>query len=217
VDVGSGGKGRSAGTSLFIAVNPEFTKGRVTRTWRGDHQETTAGDILAKFRELRGKENLTQACYDYQSREFALIASRSGEPFVPANKARDAGEKTVNVLFQAKALTIDADVYDNQKLITELMSIPVGEKNRKFQDDLADTLRYVVELIPWDFARISPDSTQGAKSAGVDILDDPDPSWTKEQYSAWEIRQRRGDIKRGNDEWQEFYDDVDEWNEAYGN
>lgn len=224
VDVGSGGKGRSAGAVLYLAVNPSFTKGRVTRTWRGDHQETTAGDILQKYRELKGLKDeasnafaVTQACYDYQSREFALIASRSGEPFLPANKDRDGGTKTVNVLFQSGALTVDEGVYDNQKLVTELMSVPAGDKNRRFQDDLSDTLRYVVQLIPWDFARIEPQGIQAAKLAEEDFPDVPDVNWTPQQYLAWEIEMRRGRKKPKDDGWQEMQEEFDELNEAYGN
>lgn len=217
VDIGSGGKGRSAGAVIFIVVDPEATKGRVVRSWRGDHQETTAADILNKFKELRGRDPITQACYDYQSREFALIAARSGEPFIPADKARDAGAKIVNLLFQANALMIDNGAGDNAKLVTELMSVPVGAKNNKFQDDLSDTLRYVVAMIPWNFAKIAPASdVDGVSSAYVDP-DIPQPGWTEKQYQALEIRQRRGEKEKPQDaEWQEFYDDIAEWNEAYG-
>lgn len=137
VDVGSGGKGRSAGAVVFLAVSPDFTRGRITRSWRGDYEETTAADILRKFRELRGSTPISQAGYDYASREFGIIAARSGEGFVRADKSRVSGEATLNTLFKAGALTIDSGVYHNQKLIAELMSVPGGaEKNRKYVDDL---------------------------------------------------------------------------------
>jgi hypothetical protein len=215
VDIGSGGKGRSAGAVVVIAVNPEFTKGRVIKTWRGDYEETTARDILDKYRELTSGLSIVQACYDYQSREFGLIASRSGEPFVPADKSRDSGEAILNTLWQSVALTIDDGATDNRKLVTELMSVPAGVKNRKFQDDLTDALRYVAKLIPWDFPLIAPGS-------GLDKIEEkddaPKASWTEAEYQAWEIRQRRGESDRSGETegWQTFRDEIDAWNDLYG-
>jgi hypothetical protein len=214
VDIGSGGRGRSAGAIVIVAVSPELDKGKVIRTWRGDYEETTAKDILEKYKEIKKGLVITQACYDYQSREFGLIASRSGEPFLPADKERDSGTQIMNTLFQSRALTIAHGEYDNQKLVTELMSVPTGDKNRKYQDDLTDALRYVVKLIPWDFPRISPNLKMEEERDEV-----PKAEWSAQEYQAWEIRQRRGemqdDIKR--DEWHNFSQEIDAWNEAYGN
>lgn len=225
VDIGSGGKGRSAGAIVFIAVNPTFTTARVVKTWRGDYEETTAKDILEHYRELKGKDAVTLACYDYQSREFGLIADRSGEPFIKADKARTSGEQIVNTLFKSCALSVDGGVYDNQKLVTELMSVPAGDKNRKFQDDLTDALRYVTAMVPWDFPKISPDSELAAvgNDEGVGERDEvPDVRWTRQQHDEWEIRQRRGVFpsdKNGqeSDDWKDFQQDIDDWNTAYGN
>ncbi len=216
VDVGSGGRGRSAGAVVIVAVSPDLDRGRVVRTWRGDFEETTAKDILEKYKELRQGISITQACYDYQSREFGLIASRSGEPFLPADKQRNSGEQITNTLFQSGALTIDGDVYDNRKLVTELMSVPAGEKNRKYQDDLTDALRYVLKLIPWDFVKIAPN----LKIDDDDRDDVPHTDWTKDQYFQWELKQRRGEMTdefENKDEWKAFRDEVAAWNEAYGN
>jgi hypothetical protein len=215
VDIGSGGRGRSAGAIVIVAVSPELDKGKIIRTWRGDYEETTAKDILEKYKEIKKGLVITQACYDYQSREFGLIASRSGEPFLPADKERDSGTQIMNTLFQSKALTIAHGEYDNQKLVTELMSVPMGDKNRKYQDDLTDALRYVVKLIPWDFPKIAPNLKMDEE-----IKDEvPKADWSAQEYQAWEIRQRRGemqdDFKR--DEWHNFSQEIDAWNEAYGN
>ena len=215
VDIGSGGKGRSAGAIVFLAINPQNTRGRVVRTWRGDHEETTASDILTKYRLIRGEIPVTQAGYDYASREFGLIAARSGEAFVRADKTKNSGEATLNTLFKSGALTIDAGVYHNQRLITELMSVPSGAKNRNYQDDLTDALRYAAALVPWDFASITP----GESPTDVEEVRDeiPKAEWSEEEYVAWEIRQRRGVITKGaQDGWQDFDETVDEWNEAYG-
>jgi phage terminase large subunit-like protein len=214
VDIGSGGRGRSAGAIVIVAVSPELDQGKVVRTWRGDYEETTAKDILEKYKELKKGIIITQACYDYQSREFGLIAARSGEPFLAADKERDSGTQIMNTLFQSRALMIAHGEFDNQKLVTELMSVPVGEKNRKYQDDLTDALRYVVKLIPWDFPKISPHLKMDEE-----VKDEvPKQEWSAQEYQAWEIRQRRGEMSdEQKDEWHNFSQEIDAWNEAYGN
>lgn len=217
VDIGSGGKGRSAGAIVFLAVNPDFTKARVVKTWRGDNVETTATDILNMYRELRGTWPIVQAGYDYASREFGLISSRSGEGFVRADKTKNSGEATLNTLFKSGAITIDSGVSDNQKLITELMSVPGGPmKNRSYQDDLTDALRYCCALIPWDFAKIAPGSDEHLMEEERDEI--PQAQWTEAEYAAWEIRQRRGEMDpvKTPDDWADFERECAEWNDAYG-
>jgi len=215
VDIGSGGKGRSAGAIVFLAVNPTSTRGRVVRTWRGDYEETTAADILAKYRFLRGALHVTRAGYDYASREFGLIAARSGEGFVRADKSKDSGEATLNTLFKSGALTVDAGAYHNQKLITELMSVPSGTKNRAYQDDLTDALRYAAAMVPWDFAAITPGESQIDEEERDEIAK---VEWTAEEHVAWEIRQRRGEASPSESKsgWSDIVQDIDEWNAAYG-
>lgn len=219
VDIGSGGKGRSAGAIVIIAVNPENTYGRVIRTWRGDHEETTARDILDKYKEISAGLNVVQACYDYQSREFGLIAARSGEGFIPADKERNSGSQIINTLFQSGALSIDEGAYDNRRLVTELMSVPAGDKNRKYQDDLTDALRYVIKMIPWDFHKISPLTKLGIEYGKEESEEVPRADWTEAQYIAWEIKQRRGEAsdRRSSEGWGDFESEIEAWNEAYGN
>lgn len=110
VDIGSGGRGRSSGAIIFLAVSPDFSRARVIRSWRGDNVETTASDILAKYRAMRGKLPISRAAYDYASREFGLIASRLGESFERADKTKSSGEATVNTLLKSGALTIDMQI-----------------------------------------------------------------------------------------------------------
>lgn len=223
VDVGSGGyvKGRrrSSGAIVIIAVNPQFTKGRIKMSWRGDYTDTTASDILQKYREMLAylKCSVTNAAYDHASREFQIIASRSGEPFVQAKKDRFAGEKLLNELFKSGALEIESGGGDNVKLITELMTVPAGV-SKKFVDDLTDALRYAALLIPWDFPRISPSlGALNAELSGVDE-DFPPINATPEEYARWEIKQRRRDYdsERKTTGWVEFEEEIAEWNEAYG-
>jgi phage terminase large subunit-like protein len=225
IDIGSGGKiasgaARSSAAVVIVAVNPENTRGRVVRTWRGDNEETTAGDILKKYLEVKGNLKITLAVYDYASREFGLLSSRLSAGIIPADKTRSSGEQTLNLLFKTASLQIDGGVYHNQKLVTELMSIPGGEKkNRRFQDDLADALRYVIAAIPWDISKISPEAV-GIIKSGVNKVakeDIPDARWTKEEYLAWEIRQRRGEFDtQDQGDWQNFEEEISAWNEAYG-
>ena len=217
VDIGSGGASRhtSKGAIVVVATAPDFSKARVIRTWRGDFQETTAQDILIKFRELTKDLAITQACYDYQSREFGIIASRSGVPFIAADKTRGTGEQTLNALFGSKSMTLDEGVYDNDKLVTELMTIPAGAKNRKFIDDLTDALRYCLQLIPWDFSKMG---IPVLDDAGVERMEDgdyraPPVHLGEKEYLAWEVRQRRGEMRGGPapEGWGEFYADMDEF------
>lgn len=221
VDIGSGGTSasgaaRSSAAIVFVAVNPEHTKARVVKSWRGDNEETTATDILAKYKEMKEGLNVVQAVYDYASREFGLVSSRLGEGFIRADKTRTTGDATVNLLFKALALSIDQGTHHNTRLVTELMSIPAGDKkNRRFQDDLADTLKYVCAVIPWDFSKISP----GLVNADEEVRDEiPKLEWTEQEHLAWQIRQRRGEFepRQGQEGWQEFDDEIDMWNEAYG-
>jgi hypothetical protein len=158
--------------------------------------------------------NPVSACYDYQSREFAITASRSREPFIPADKKRDAGEKTVNDLFSAGALTIDREAEDAQKLITELVSVPVGSKlvTRKFVDDLVDALRYTVFQIPWDMEAINP-GISAPDPKKISTL--PDGTWTEQQFTEWQIRLRRGEFEEDNGE-NDLRDYINELNSHYG-
>lgn len=222
VDVGSGGTSsgntkRSSGAVVFLAVDPTFTKARVVKTWRGDGVETSAIDILNIYRRMKQGIQVTNACYDYQSREFGIIASRNGEPFVPADKSRNTGEQIVNSLFRSSALTIDEDVSDNHKLINELMTVPAGDKSRKYPDDLCDALRYTILLVPWDFPKISPDM----ENIQLDIRDPDTPlaTWSNEEWVAFEIRQRRKDARAYAPEEASESDiehEIAALNEAYG-
>lgn len=218
VDIGSGKKHRSAGACLFLAVDPMYRKARVIRTWRGDNVETSASDILEKYRELRSGLVVSQQCYDYGSAEFGIISARAGEGFQRADKAQATGTHAINILFQRDALTLD-DGYENHKLASELMALPVEDKYKKYRDDLTDCLRYAVAMVPWDYAAIAP-SEYAEKKVSVDpyLADAPNPKWTAEERQRWEINYRRGLTGQRSraDDWSDFEDEVDMWNDAYG-
>lgn len=156
VDIGSGGStgGHPAGI-IFMGVNPEFTKGRIFKGWRGDGVDTTASDILAKFMELRGNMRLTAQYYDFSSKDFYNLAQRVGEPFIPAEKSHAIGEGILNTLFKSGALQIYGDDPELQKLVQEFLSLTEACPKTKARDDLIDPTRYIAAKVPWDWSTIA--------------------------------------------------------------
>lgn len=136
VDPGSGGASGHPAAILFIAVSPDYRQGRVFRGWRGDGIPTAAGDVLDKYRELRGKLQPILQVYDYAARDFFTIASRQGESFLAADKKRDAGIGLVNTLFKNSMLKIQRDDPELQKLVNELCTLSATGDKRKMLDDL---------------------------------------------------------------------------------
>jgi hypothetical protein len=229
VDIGSGRtatrRGASNGAVLFLGVNPEYTKGKVITTWRGDGIETTSGDIMDVWlRMARNLPKTVQNVYDFGSKEFGLTAQRANVPFIMCNKDKTAGEGLLNFLFKVSALSIPPGLHDNQKLIAELMMVPI-QKHTKATDDLSDALKYVCMAVPWNHKQIlkeAPKGTvefllpNGADTGSEEVQEFPDPSWTKEQRSAWEINCRRGfTAKVATDDWG-VNEEIAEWNDAYG-
>ena len=153
VDPGSGGEKAHPAAIVFVAVSPDFKQARVFRAWRGDGKSTTSQDILNKYRELKGQLRPVMQVYDYASRDFFLVSSRQGEPFMKANKENEGGFGLVNVLFKNQMLAIQSDDLELEKLISELCSVPAtAKKSDNFTDDLCDALRYCLEAVPWDFS-----------------------------------------------------------------
>lgn len=153
-DIGSGGAQAHPAAITFVAVRPDFKYGRVFQGWRGDGVTTTNGDILQKHTEMKGNLPLTAAFYDWQSKDFFVIASRIGQNFTPADKSHDTGESILNVLFKNKMLDID-DIMELKPLITELVTLKKDTPKTKAKDDFVDALRYNVTKIPWDFNAIT--------------------------------------------------------------
>jgi len=199
VDPGTGGEKAHPAAIVFVAVSPDFKKGRVFRAWRGDGQSTTSQDVLNQFKVMRGNLKFVLQIYDYASRDFFLVASRQGEAVTEANKDRDAGFGLLNTLFKNQMLAIQGEDPELEKLVSELCSIPTNaKKTDHFTDDISDALRYVCSSIPWDFAdhetrvdenvvlaeqAIEPDKTgpalrrewfEGEKQLADDITDELD-------------------------------------------
>jgi hypothetical protein len=156
VDPGSGGKSGHPAGIIFIAVRPDYREGIIFRGWRGDGIPTANPDILRKFRELKGKMLTMAQVYDYRDKDFFLVAQSQGEPFQPANKAREEGFGLLNSLFKNGMLKVQSGDPELDKLVGELMSLPaVTDSRKKDLDDLSDALRYVCMAVPWDFSHVS--------------------------------------------------------------
>lgn len=201
VDIGSGGASGHPAAIVFVAVSPDFKKGRVFKGWRGDGIETTAKDVFDKYLELRGDMRVEVAYYDWQSKDFFVIASRSGEAFVPADKSHDSGESILNVLFKNEMLHIYEDE-ELKKLSAELSVLNKATQKQKAKDDFTDALRYACTKVPWDWEAISSDKPKELKKA-------LDPQ--KE-----EIRMRREAFMNPEKSEISIDSEFEEWNDYYG-
>lgn len=158
VDLGSGGEGNHPAAIVFVGVHPKMHSGRVFKAWRGDGVITSAGDVFNKFLEMKAEigRPITAQYYDFGGKDFDIISTRAGEPFIKAEKSHEKGEHVVNTVFKFGMLTIDEGDEQLRKLAMELATIPKDGPRKKIADDLADCLRYVSCGIPWDFTKILP-------------------------------------------------------------
>jgi len=151
VDLGAGGEDNHPSAITFIAVAPNYQKGCVYKSWRGDTEQTTMTDVANKYLELKGYQQVAAAFYDYASKEFKLVTDRMGMSFLPADKGRETGEQVMNALFKNKMLDI-FNIPENECLISEIMTLAIGIDKRKAKDDSVDSCRYAVTRIPWDWS-----------------------------------------------------------------
>ncbi len=203
---------------VFIAVRPDYKKGAVFKSWRGDNIKTTAGDVFNKYVELAQGLNISHACYDPAAADFGTIAERNATSFVKANKSRDAGEDLLNTLFKHNMLDIFDDDPENMKLAGELAHIMVGNQqgDAKKDDDLADGTRYGVMLVPWDLSAVNEKLQEELKEKSETAR-----PMTDAEFQAMQIKMRRGEDvggpKSGESEgWSELEDEFDHWNQEYG-
>lgn len=206
VDIGSGGEeGHPAGI-VFLAVNPTFTKGRVFRAWRGDGIQTSAGDIYLKYKKLRGNLEIVTQSYDFSSKEFEIITSRSGDSFERADKRRDDGDLILNTLFKHQMLSIQRDDPELDKLSIELSTLLKSTPKQLAKDDLVDPLRYASISIPWDFSVLDQAPTND---------DGVPPSKVLQEKTAQqkEIDERRAQFFGGTSDEVSVQDELDAWNE----
>ena len=204
-DIGSGGTDGHPSAITFVAVSPDFRRGRVFRGWRGDGIITTAADVVKKFIELRGTLNLNAQYYDHQCRDFFTIAQQMNEPFIPAEKSHEIGEHIINVLFKNDLLTIDEDP-ELHKLAQELASLKKNTPKNKAHDDFSDSFRYAVSLIPWDWSVITGDKPR-------DWVEPEKPQTDMER----QINERRKAFEtKPEDDFPSIEKEFEEWNSYYG-
>ncbi len=214
VDYGSGGEKNHPAAICFVAVNPEKTIGYVYDGWRGDGIRTTSGDILEKFREMRGGQTFRLQMYDQQARDFGTIAERQGEMFTKSEKSHEIGEDFVNTLFKNQALFI-FDTAETAKLSSELVSLRKSTSKTVAKDDFCDALRYCVTKIPWDFETIAKVSLTKAEEPK-----ELSRALTPEEYRAWEIAERRGlNAPKSTvltSSWEDVEEETSFWNDFSG-
>ena len=203
VDIGSGGLRGHPGAICFVAVSPDFKRGVIYDGWRGDGVETTAGDILQKYRVMRGDRVMVGEYYDWNSRDFYTIASRVGDAFQRAEKSHEIGEQLVNVLFKNSMLEI-FDTGELYKLDGELQSLQRDTAKSKARDDFTDAMRYAISKIPWDFSSLAPEVTPVA----------PGLSRREVERMSYRERQARGlsveDFQESLDIYQQEFDEANE-------
>lgn len=177
---------------VFIAVSPDYRRGRVFLAWRGDGVTTTAGDVFQKHQKLvkENKLRITQKWYDYSSKDFGEIAQRAGDAFEKAEKSHEIGEDVLNTLFKNDMLYIYDDDPELAKLCLELATLKKNENKRNAKDDLADALRYGVTKIPWDWSILTGRKSDDSESEA------PEAQLTPMQR---EMQARRKSFEEGDD------------------
>ena len=221
VDIGSGGPGSGHPAAMgMLAVAKDYKKAYIFDGCRMDDIETSSGDILDKYIEVRGSYKPIMQVYDQASKDFFIIASRSGESFSPSEKNHEIGEDIVNTLFQNDMLFI-FDKPEMRKLGQELLTLMKGTPKKVAKDDFIDgAVRYPCASIPWDWSNIRDVDRLPANHDGT-------PAKTKksaeQKYEEWVDEQRRGGFEKNRgpngeegEGYSEFNQEIQFWNSQYG-
>lgn len=220
VDPGSGGNGHPAGI-LFLAVSPDYRKGRVFVGWRGDNiGNTTAEDVFNKHEELKRENHIqtVEQIYDPACKDFDTIATRKGASFNKANKDHTVGEQIVNVLFKNDMLAIH-ETEELHKLATELSTLRKEKLKRNAKDDLADPLRYLCVAVPWDWSVIGSEIPAGDQAEVERPADESRMSPQEREALAIkrQIEDRRKEMQdEDQQEHERIEDEFSAANDAYG-
>lgn len=210
VDIGGGGTGHPPAIS-FVAVRPDYRLGIVYKGWKGDDgAEYSNGDILNKFVDLRGNDLLVSQKFDQQAKDFGTIATRNSEPFLPSDKNHERGEGMINTLFKNDMLFIFL-TDELQKLGGEFTALMRNTPKRQAKDDFADSCRYTVVDIPWDWAALKGELTE------EEVQSKADRPYTDAERAAMEIDERRGEfVDEGaqKDDWGGLDQEFDDWQRA---
>lgn len=206
-DSGSGGESGHPAALCYVAVSPDYKKGRVFEGWRGDGITTDSSAIVRKHLEIKEKRKLkpTSQFYDWASKEFFIVAMGMGEIFLPADKSHDTGEKVINTLFANDMLLI-YETAELAKLGAELSTLKKDDNPKKVNNNLSDALRYAVTKIPWDFSDIAENVEHYEK------IEEEKLSPMQRQ-----VKERREMMHEKEDEtWPDPMDEIEEWNEIAG-
>lgn len=205
IDIGSGGKTAHPAAIAFVAVRSDYKKGFVVTGWRGDGVETTSIDILGRLLVLNNSTELPilMHSYDFQSRDFGIIATRAGVSVVPANKKRDEGIDLMNSLFEKNILKI-FDVDELVGLGSELMTVMKHTDKSKAKDDFCDAVRYAIANIPWNMEGFKDDDQPLPKIVQKERRHG---RWTEENYDFGE---------KSETTWEDYTKEVDAINELSG-
>lgn len=220
VDPGTGGTAHPAGI-LFLAVSPDYRKGRVFLGWRGENiGNTTAGDVLDQHENMKkeNRVNTIEQIYDPGCKDFHTLAERRGLSFSKANKDHTVGEEYVNVLFKNDILSI-YETPDLQKLATELSTLRKATLKRNAKDNLADPLRYLCVAVPWDWSVIGSEIPASEQNVEAQRPDESRMSQQERETLSIkrQIEDRRKEMVNENEqEEQRIEDEFSEANESYG-
>ncbi len=169
IDYGSGGERGHPSAISIVAVNPERTKIRLVRHWRGDGIQTTAQDLLNQYVDMTRGLNITAAYYDYAARDLKTIADRSGLNIIAAEKRVDVGEGIIRSLFKsqdalilythndkADEAGIPPELLQTERMMEEFETLSDVVDKRAQKDDSIDSLRYALVLLPVNWEALSP-------------------------------------------------------------
>lgn len=207
IDYGSGGEKNHPAAICFVAVKPDFTKGRVIRAWRGDGIQTDASAIMLQYRAMKNEVlslglAIMATRYDQSARDLYTIGIRMGESIEAANKSHDVGIPIMNSLFKNEILDLDEEQDGAMKLAFELSNLLESTPKTRAKDDLADATRYTVSTIPWNWSLLN----------SRDKRPDTYEPLAKEKTE----NDLRREFVRGNIEKKdEFEEEFEEWNKMY--
>lgn len=219
-DIGTGGEKGHPAAHVFVALRPDCKLGIVFKAWRGDGIVTSSSDILEKYKDLCTSEIVSSSgeirkvrinpvikSYDWNAKDFFIVANRSGEGFTQADKRRDAGAGVINTLFKMGMLVILDDDPELQKLVVELTSLQENASKIHAKDNLCDALRYAVMPMPWNFEGV----------AGEILKEEEKHVDTRSEVQKHYDERKSGNLPDKSEEGQSLQDEFDEWNSYLGN